>query len=109
MGYTEKALRTTGTPSSFRFGKGTLAMPYEKKDGEAANRPSPAIRGAAERMRAHRRRRKLGLRCIMIQLRNSEIDVLVRRGWLSANLRNDRTAISRALHAFFDRSFGAAS
>jgi hypothetical protein len=84
-------------------------MPYEKKDGEAANLPSPAIRCAAERMRAHRRRRKLGLRCVMVQLRNSEIDVLIRRGWLNADARNDRTAISRALHAFFDRSFGTPS
>ena len=39
-----------------------------------------AIRSAAaERMRAHRKRRREGLRCVTIQLRAKEIDVLIQK------------------------------
>ena len=37
---------------------------------------------AASRMRLHRQRRRLGLRCIVIELRETEVDELVRRGLL---------------------------
>jgi|SRR6516162_8502838 hypothetical protein len=56
--------------------------PYKKEstamshDAETANNPPTA---AAERMRAHRERRRLGLRCLMIQLRETEIDTLIRK------------------------------
>jgi hypothetical protein len=80
-----------------------------EKDHKSVDPAAPAISSAADRMRTHRRRRRLGLRCVMVQLRNSEIDVLIRRGWLSPDSPNDRAAISRALHAFFDRSFGTPS
>jgi hypothetical protein len=45
------------------------------------NEDSPQIGHslAANRMRRHRERRRKGLRSIMIQLRETEIDVLVRR------------------------------
>ena len=43
---------------------------------ELVPRPNPA----AERMRRHRQRRRDGLRCLMIELRETEIDVLVAKG-----------------------------
>jgi hypothetical protein len=44
---------------------------------------------AAERMRLHRERRRKGLRCLTIELRETEIDALVRNGFLKADARND--------------------
>ena len=35
---------------------------------------------AAERMRLHRERRYLGLRCLMIELRETEIEALIGKG-----------------------------
>ena len=35
---------------------------------------------AAERMRRHRQRRRDGLRCLTVEVRESEIDTLVRMG-----------------------------
>jgi len=65
----------------------------------------PAIRSAAaERMRRHRERRRDGLRCVTIELRDSEIDTLARMGLLRPEMRNDANAISEALYAYFDRT-----
>jgi hypothetical protein len=55
-------------------------------------------------MRAHRERRRLGLRCLMIQLRETEIDTLIRRGMLKADARNDPSAVCKALYAHLDRT-----
>lgn len=57
----------------------------------------------AIRMRRHRQRRRDGLRCLNIQLRETEIDVLIRKGLLKSETRNDANAIIEALYAFFDR------
>ena len=40
---------------------------------------------AAERMRLHRERKKNGMRCVMIELRETEIDALIRKGFLKAD------------------------
>ena len=48
---------------------------------------------AAERMRRHRQRRRDGLRCLVIELRETEIDVLIRKGLLKRETRNDTSAI----------------
>jgi hypothetical protein len=61
---------------------------------------------AADRMRRHRERRRIGLRCLMIQLRETEIDVLVRKGLLDRGRRNDPRAIVGALYAHLDRTLG---
>jgi len=50
----------------------TTAIPHTAK---SAGR-SPA----AERMRLYRERRRSGLRCLLIELRETEIDALIRRG-----------------------------
>jgi hypothetical protein len=59
---------------------------------------------AAERMRAHRQRRRDGLRCLTIELRETEIDVLLGR---KVDARNDPDAIRDALYAHLDRTLDA--
>jgi hypothetical protein len=67
----------------------------------------PAARSAAaERMRLHRERRREGLRCMTIELRETEIDALIRRGLLKPETRNDASAVSDALYAFLDDQLG---
>jgi hypothetical protein len=58
---------------------------------------------AAERMRAHRERKKSGMRCAMIELRETEIDALIRKGFLKSDARNDKTQITDAIYAYFDQ------
>jgi hypothetical protein len=62
---------------------------------------------AAERMRLHRERRRRGLRCLMVELRETEIDALIRKGLLKSETRNDPSAIVEALYAHLDRTLGA--
>jgi hypothetical protein len=57
---------------------------------------------AAERMRLHRERKKNGMRCLMIELRETEIDTLIRKGFLTADTRNDTSEIIDAIYAYFD-------
>src|SRR5262249_55649858 len=66
------------------------------------------LRRAAQRMRAHRDRRRKGLRCIRVELRETEVDVLIRKGLLKPDARNDPCAIRDALHAHFDRTLDTA-
>jgi hypothetical protein len=61
---------------------------------------------AAERMRAHRQRRRDGLRCLMIELREQEIDALARNGFLKADARNDPYSVEMALYEFLERTLG---
>ena len=67
-----------------------------------------ACSAATRRMRAHRDRRRKGLRCIRVELRETEVDVLIRKGLLKPDARNDPNAIYDALHAHFDRTLGMA-
>ena len=63
---------------------------------------SPAIakpRSSAARMHAHRQRRRDGLRCLTIELRETEIDALLGR---KADLSNDQDAIRDALYAHLE-------
>jgi hypothetical protein len=65
--------------------------------------PEPAVRSAAaERMRAHRERRRKGLRCVTIELRATEINELIRKGLLSGHASQDESAIRTALHRHLD-------
>jgi hypothetical protein len=57
----------------------------------------------AERMRQHRERRKSGMRCFTIELRETEIDALIKKGFLKAETRNDASEIIDAIYAFFNR------
>ena len=62
--------------------------------------PPIARSAAAERMRLHRQRRK----ALTIELRETEVDVLIRRGLLEPDARNDRLAVMNALYAHLDKS-----
>jgi hypothetical protein len=68
------------------------------------NDSPPPLSPAAERMRLHRERRRKGLRCLTIELRETEIDVLVRMGLLRAEMRHEINAIIQALYVHFDRT-----
>jgi hypothetical protein len=61
---------------------------------------------AAERMRRHRQRRRDGLRCLMIELRETEIDALISNGLLAAEKRQDYDSVQSALYAFLDDALG---
>ena len=61
-----------------------------------------SVAPAAARMRLHRQRRREGLRCLTILLRETEIDSLINRGMLKSEMRNSNIAIINALHAYFD-------
>jgi hypothetical protein len=84
------------------------AAMIEKEDTMNPPTALPAARsGAAERMRAHRQRRRDGLRCLTIELRETEIDALIRKELLKPETRNDLSAIIDALYVFLDRTLGA--
>ena len=61
---------------------------------------------AAERMRRHRQRRRDGLRCLMIELRETKIDALIRNGLLAAENRHDCDSVQSAFYAFLDHALG---
>jgi hypothetical protein len=69
---------------------------------ELSKRVPPIPSAAAERMRRHRQRIQEGLTHLAIDLRRSEIDSLVRLGFLSAETRNDVTAIRKGLYRYFE-------
>ena len=62
---------------------------------------------ATNRMRRHRERQRNRMRCVTIEVHESEIKKLVRMGFLKSEMRNDPIAISSALYAFFDGTFGS--
>jgi hypothetical protein len=55
-------------------------------------------------MRRLRERRRDGLRCLNIELRATEIDELITRGFLPPDVRNEQAAVRDALYAFLDRT-----
>ena len=63
--------------------------------------------GAALRMRRHRERRRDGLRCVTIELRDGEVTALVRKGLLDTDARNDRRALLTAFYNFLDRTLNS--
>jgi hypothetical protein len=65
------------------------------------NDPTPTS-PAAERMRRHRERQRGGLIWLAIELRATEVDALVRKGFLPEEGREDRDAITRALYEFLE-------
>ena len=89
----------------------SLALPTEAR-AEMSSGPTTqpiSCSATAQRMRAHRKRRRAGLRCVVVQLRETEIDVLIRKGLLKADARNDLYAVRNALHEHFDRTLGTAT
>ena len=66
----------------------------------SAASPTPA----AERMRRHRERRREGLRCLWVELYETELDALVRVGLLGPQLPHDENAVADALYAHLERT-----
>jgi hypothetical protein len=62
--------------------------------------PSPS----ALRMRRFRERRRDGLRCMTIELRETEITTLIRKGLLNEDVRNDLRAVKTTFYSFLDRT-----
>jgi hypothetical protein len=58
---------------------------------------------AAMRMRRSRERQRDGLRCLRVELRETEVDALVRLRFLQADARQNRSAVLNALYSFLDR------
>ena len=65
--------------------------------------PSPPSPGA-ERMRRCRQRRRDGLRCYRLELRDEEIAALVRLRLLSHGEETNRIAVVKAMYAFLDEN-----
>jgi hypothetical protein len=61
-----------------------------------------AASAAALRMRRHRERRRDGLRCMTIELRETEVTALIRKRFLAENVRNDLRAVKTAFYGFLD-------
>ena len=80
-----------------------MPQPVETITKPPTNRVS-AQSPAAERMRAHRQRRREGIRCLTVQLFDTEIDELVRRGLLKDVARHDPEAVRQALYDHLNRT-----
>ena len=70
--------------------------------------PSPTIialsrSASAARMLRHRERRRKGLRFLGIELREREIEALIRRGRLHPDHRANPAALRQALYGFLDQ------
>jgi len=59
---------------------------------------SKTPQSAAERMRAYRRRRRRGFRCIEVHVGQAELDGLVAKGYLPLDKRQDVHAIKSAVN-----------
>ena len=55
---------------------------------------------ASVRMRALRRRRRLGMRCVQIRVGQTDIDGLIRKGYLSPTEHDSLKAIQDAADSF---------
>jgi len=58
-------------------------------------------------MRLHRERRRNGMRCITIELRATEIDSLIRTGFLNSEMRNDLDAVRDAIYLHLEATLDA--
>jgi len=66
----------------------------------AAKPPSTVAR----RMRLLRARKLAGLRCLTLEVRETEIAALVKKGLLRSDSQNDDKAIRDAFYSLLDRS-----
>jgi hypothetical protein len=72
--------------------------------GQSKGGDMPAPSAAALRMRRHRDRRREGLRCMTIELRETEVSALISKGLLRDDARNDHRAVKSAFYSFLDRT-----
>ena len=64
-----------------------------------------ALSAGAKRMARYRNRRRKGLRCVTVELREREIEYLIRHDFLAPEYRADPVALRRAMHSWLDRIF----
>jgi hypothetical protein len=69
-------------------GTGWVYVSEHSEMSSGSTAPSSTCSAAAKRMRYHRERRREGFRCVTIELRETEIDELIRRKLLQADARN---------------------
>ena len=55
-------------------------------------------------MRRYRERKHDGRRCVKLEILESEIDALVRKGLLGGEMRNDPIEIAGALYKLFEET-----
>jgi hypothetical protein len=79
-------------------GTGRVCVSEHAEMSTVPETPPIDCSAAAKRMRAHRERRRKGLRCFTLQIREREIDVLVQRGFLHPDTRNDPYEVAMALY-----------
>ena len=60
----------------------------------------------AARMRLYRARRQAGLRCLTLEIRETEIAALIRKGLLRPDSQYDGKAIRTAFYTLLDRQLG---
>jgi hypothetical protein len=72
--------------------------------GRSEGVAAPARSAAALRMRRHRERQRDGLRCVTIELRETEITTLIRKGLLKEDMRSNLRAVKTAFYGFLDRT-----
>jgi hypothetical protein len=74
---------------------------YYIQQGERLRRrimsTTPASRSSAARMTRHRERRRQGTRCVTVDVSQSDRDVLVVRGYLSEEERDNGGALKNAI------------
>ena len=80
---------------------------YAESTATPSTNAPAAPSAAAQRMRLHRERRRLGLRCLSIQLRETEVEALIHKGLLNTEMRNDPIAVVEALYAHLERTLDA--
>jgi hypothetical protein len=95
--YGKSVMSVMGGPEARQYER--AATMSGRSDGTEATMPS----AAALRMRRHRERRREGLRCMTIELRETEVSALIRKGFLNEAARNDRRAVFGAFYGFLDR------
>jgi len=66
--------------------------------------PNTKISAGAERMRRSRQRQRLGLACVVVEVKMSEIDALVRRGFIRQEDQRDYASVVAGLHRLLDET-----
>jgi hypothetical protein len=66
--------------------------------------PLRSSSAAALRMRRHRERRRKAMRRMTIELRETEVLALIRKGLLKADARNNLQAVKKTFYGFLDRT-----
>ena len=86
------------TRDSANDGRGDSAL------GASPLRSAEHRRASAERMRRSRERKRLSLRCYMLEIGDRQVDALIRQGCLLVESREDYGAVLEAIYRFLDRS-----